>query len=64
MKTTHKQKVKIARKLLTKVEKKIKVPKFQSAGWEKRKLAIKLKVNKKIQCSIAKKQKRNQKLKK
>lgn len=62
MKKTHKQKVKIAKKMgRTKEDNALNAPLFMTEGWERRKLAIKLKVNKKILCS---KQKKNQKLKK
>ena len=41
---THKEKVKLAKKLIRPIEIKAHFPLFQSIGWEKRKLAIKLRI--------------------
>ena len=46
--STHKQKIKIARKLRTKEELVNGVPLFQTKGWENRKIAIKNRIQKKI----------------
>tara|TARA_R100000750_G_C2309181_1_gene81813 strand:+ start:73 stop:321 length:249 start_codon:yes stop_codon:yes gene_type:complete len=41
---THKQKIKLARKLLTQEEIKEHTPKFTSKGWEERKEAIRIRL--------------------
>lgn len=46
MKTTHKQKVKIATKMLSSLEIKLRTPKFQSKAWKKRKETINNKIKK------------------
>ena len=46
MKKTHKEKVKMARKMCTKKEAIAKVPIFQTSAWDKRKQAIKKRVTK------------------
>ena len=38
---THKEKIKLANKLITPLERKIQCPLFLSAGWKRRELAIK-----------------------
>lgn len=43
----HKNKVKLARKMMTKLDRKIHVPKFLSASWLKRKEAIAKRVERK-----------------
>lgn len=46
VKKTHKEKVKLADKMLTGLEKKLKIPKFQSHAWSKRSESIKKRVAK------------------
>jgi len=59
----HKQKVKLAKKLLTGVEKKKKVPIFQSNAWEARKEAIAKRVEKVQAVAHARALERKEKLK-
>ena len=58
VKLTHKEKIKMAKKLLTSDERKIGIPKFLSTGWERRRNAIKMR---KMKFKIADNQIVNQK---
>lgn len=45
----HKDKVKMARHMLTPLERSMHVPMFQSAAWDARKTAIEIRINRKVE---------------